>query len=127
MLKPKKLSASDRIKNAKKAITKPIIAAMIVPRALSTFALSPPDVIQRMPPQIKKKRAIRTAIIRMKVTAAPTMGPILFAFRLQSLLNCPALGHGLTFFPVAKAEAAKLRYDPTVINIATSFFISIPS
>ena len=86
-LKPKKLRASERIKNAKNAITNPTIEAMILPRALSTFALSPPDVIHEIPPQMRKKRAIRTAIIKMNVTAAPTIPPRLFAFKLQSLVN----------------------------------------
>ena len=106
-LKPKKLSASERIKNAKKSITKPIIAAIIVPRALSTFALSPPDVIHRIPPQIRKKRAISTAIIRIKVTAAPTIPPILLAFKLQRLPNPDVtVPHGLTF-ACANAEVVK--------------------
>lgn len=96
------------MKKAKKEITNPMIAAMIVPRALSTFALSPPDVIHRIPPQIRKKRAINVATIRMKVTAAPTRGPMLFAFKLQSLLNCPAPGQGLTLL-FANAEVAKLK------------------
>jgi len=47
------------MKNARNAITKPTIAAMIVPRALSTLALSPPDVINEFLPQIKKKRELR--------------------------------------------------------------------
>ncbi len=86
-LRPKKLRARERIKNAKNAITRPTIEAIILPRALSTFALSPPDVIHEIPPQIRKNRAINTAMIKRNVTAAPTIPPRLFAFKLQSLPN----------------------------------------
>ena len=86
-LNPKKLSARERIKNAKKAIINPIIAAVMVCLALSTFALSPADMIQRTPPQIRKNKAIKAAATRIKAIAAPTRGPILFALRLHKLLN----------------------------------------
>ena len=90
-------------------MTSPIIAAIIVPRALSTFALSPPEVIHRMPPQIRKKRAISAAATSKNATAAPTKGPILFAFKLQSCANCPMpFPHGLTLV-CAKAEDAKAK------------------
>jgi len=105
---------------------KPIIAAVIVCRALSTFALSPADIIHRMPPQIRKKSAINAAATRIKATAAPTIGPILFALRLQSLLNCPELPQGLTF-AWANADEANPKYVPAVRSVVTSFFISIPS
>ena len=121
-LSPKIESASERMKNAKKAITKPIRAAMMWFRALSTFALSPPDVIQRIPPKTRKKRAIITAIARRKPTPAPTMDPRLFELRLQSLLKLPALAHGLR--PCAYTGRANANVERAPVVAVKNFFIS---
>lgn len=115
------------MKNAKKAITKPMIAAIIVPRALSTFALSPPDVIHRIPPKIRKKRAIRTATIKMKVTAAPIIAPRLSPLRPQSVSNPLWIpSHGSTLVP-ANAYPAVARYAalPETIAVRTFFILSL--
>ena len=50
-----------------------MIAAIIVPRALSTFALSPPDVIHLIPPQMRKKSAIIIATTKISVITVPTI------------------------------------------------------
>ena len=59
-----------RRKKDAKTITRPMIAAMIVFRADSTAALSPPEKIHLSPPQIRKMRATITAITK-RITMIP--------------------------------------------------------
>ncbi len=87
-----------KIKKARKAMTNPTIAAIIVFLALSTLALSPPESIHRIPPQIRKKRAINTAATNIIVIAVETTVGMLDWLIPQRVLNCPIFGpHGLTF------------------------------
>ena len=137
-LKPKKPRTTLRMKNAKKAITNPTIAAVIVCRALSTFALSPPEVIHLIPPKIRKKRDITAAITRIKVTAFPMIEPRLFAFKLQRVFSVVApLAHGSTLLPppaaapppppnppAAKTDVVIAKYAAPVSNVPRTFFIS---
>ena len=96
------------IKNAKSEIIRPMIDAMMVFLALSTFDLSPPEVIQRIPPQIKKNRAIKAAAMRRIVITAERTGPILFAFKLHNPLKPDCVGHGLILI-CAKAGRASVK------------------
>ena len=82
-LRPSNPAATRTIKKAKKAIISPIIAATICFRASSTFVLSPPEVIQRIPPKTKKKIDIITAIIKIIVIALLTMLPMLLNWKLH--------------------------------------------
>ena len=75
------------IKKARSAIISPMIEAIIVFRADSTLALSPPEVIHLIPPKIRKNKAINAAAIKKIVTTDEITGPILFALRLQSGWN----------------------------------------
>lgn len=78
-----------RIKYAENARINPIIAATMVPRADSSFALSPLEVIHRIAPIIRKISAIMTPNTRRIVTTLPTMPLLLVRSRLQSGLNSP--------------------------------------
>ena len=69
MLTPKKLSINFIIAKAAKSITKPIIAFVILPRALSKPCLSPPEEIHCIPPQINMKKKIRAPATKSKATA----------------------------------------------------------
>jgi|SRR3989344_5545714 len=50
------------MKNDKTTITRPIIEKTSVRRALSSFSLSPPDIVQEMPPHIRNISARIMAI-----------------------------------------------------------------
>jgi len=99
--RPKKPRTMVMIKKAKRAMIRPMMEAMMVFRALSTLALSPPDVIQRIPPKIRKKRAMRAAAIRTIVTMVAITVPILVESRVQREAKVPATEppawQGLTF------------------------------
>ena len=102
------------IKKARSAIMSPIMEAMMVFRALSTFDLSPPEVIHLIPPKIRKKRAINAAAINIMVTTEEITVPILLALRLQRELNCFVAvlldeGQGLILMGAANAGSARLR------------------
>jgi len=57
-----------RIKaNETKTTTKPIIASVILPLALSAFFLSPSEVTQSTPPQMANRMAKTTAAMRSKL------------------------------------------------------------
>ena len=127
---PKKPRTTCRIKNARKAIIRPMMEAIIVSLAPCTFALSPPEVIQRMPPQMRKKRAIRAAAISKTVTVVRIIVPILLASRLQSPLKFePPVepeGHGFTGIPpAAKAGVTRMSGKMSPSNVAKTFFIKV--
>ena len=82
-----KIKIKLRMKNASKEIIKPTIAATIVDRAESTFPLSPPEEIQRIPPKIRKNNEAIIAIISIICTTAPTTPPAFCGLRLQRPLN----------------------------------------
>ena len=75
-------------------IISPTMAAIIVLRADSTFALSPPESIHLIPPQIRK---INAKTIAMIIIHVKRKGSELCGVRRQREPNpCPAsFGHGL--------------------------------
>ena len=72
MFVPKNVSIILTIAKTNNVITKPIIALTSVPRAASIAVLSPPEVIQRMPPTRAVKKKIITAAINAKPIRAGT-------------------------------------------------------
>ncbi len=56
-----------------KTITKPTKAAVKVCCALAVFSLSPPAVIQRTPPIIRKIKATKAEMTKIKRIAAETI------------------------------------------------------
>lgn len=129
--RPKIPRTTVMMKKARSAITRPMIDAIIVFRADSTFDLSPPEVIHLIPPTIRKKRAINAAAISRIVTTAETTDPILFAVRVQSTLKFvpppEPFGHGL-IGTCANAGRARLKYVATEaavpVSVAIVFFMS---
>lgn len=122
------------MKKARSAIISPIIEAIIVFRALSTFDLSPPEVIHLMPPKIRKNREISAAAINRIVTTDEITEPMLFALKLHKPLNCLVAwldddGQGLILIGAAKAGTARLKYVTADAAAperdAKTFFISI--
>ncbi len=88
-------------------ITSPITAAIIESRALSMLDLSPPEVIQRIPPISKNINAITAANINMKEISPPTACPIEI---LHTLLPNP-VGQKLPVLDVASPAAANEYCD----------------
>jgi len=68
---PKNVKTTVKTRNTKNKITRPITAAVIVPLAPSTAALSPPEYIHFTAPKSKKKIAIITAMAKIKAIADP--------------------------------------------------------
>lgn len=95
-------------------MTKPTIAAIIVSLAAVTFALSPWESIQRMPPQIRKNKAINVAIMNITVMIAPIYAPSLVISNIQRTLNCP-VAQGLIVV-CANAGAAAVAKSPNRPN-----------
>ncbi len=86
---PKKPRTMFRIKYARNTMIKPTIAATIVFLAPSTALLSPPDNIHLIPPQIKKARAITTAITNRTVTTVLIIPPKLSMLKAQRPAKSP--------------------------------------
>lgn len=95
-----------RIKYDKNTTIKPTTAATIVFRAASTPALSPPERIHLIPPQIKNANATTAANIKRIVITLPTKFPKLLEAILHRAANCPG-GHVL--MESAKAAAGLER------------------
>jgi hypothetical protein len=92
---PKILSIKCIIANAAKRITIPINALVIVPLALSSACLSPPEEIHLIAPIINMKKKISTPATKPKVTATVMnfcrkTGPV-------SLLKGPKAGFVIIF------------------------------
>jgi hypothetical protein len=97
---PNRPSTSWSIKNDRNVTKRPMIAATIVPLAISTLPLSPPERIHLIPPQIRKKRAISAATMNRNKTALLITLPKFVEFIVQRLLKgfpIPPGAHGLTF------------------------------
>lgn len=71
----KKIKTKLTIAKARSAIIKPTNAATRVLLAESILPLSPPEVIQRIPPIIKKNKQTRIAITIRNVKITPTRPP----------------------------------------------------
>jgi hypothetical protein len=119
------------IKKARRATTRPIMDAMIVFRADSTFDLSPPEVIHLIPPQIRKNNAIKAAAIKRMVTTDEITDPMLLAVSVQRTLKFvpppEPFGHGLTgtWAKAGKARLKNVAIDAAVpVIVAKSFFMS---
>ena len=69
--RPKNRNSIVKTRNTKNTITNPTMAAVIVPLALSTAALSPPENIHFIAPISKKNSEIITEITKINVIAAP--------------------------------------------------------
>ncbi len=102
-------------------IIRPMIAAIMCDRAVSTAFSSPPDVSHFAPPQTKKKRAINPAITKKNEMSAPTVGPKSELPR-QRFPNWP-VGQVCPIEVAAKAEAVTTRNPPNVPPIMITFFI----
>ena len=83
-LTPKKLSISVNIAHAANTITSPTKPAVIRFLAASVFPLSPPDVIQLIPPRTNMKKKATDAIIRTNDIAKPTKSPKLMLLRFEN-------------------------------------------
>ena len=118
-------STKVMMKKASREIIRPIIEAIIVCLALSTLDLSPPEVIQRIPPQIRKKSAIIAAATKRIVIILEIRLPILFALILQRPEKFVPFvvprGHGSTL--TAKAGRAIPKYVAPVAR-ATDVLVS---
>jgi hypothetical protein len=95
------------------------MAAVIVPLALSTPALSPPDVIHFIAPISKKNSATITAITKINVIAAPKISGTLVTSK-QRTANGP-VGHPIN--PWAEADEARSKYNKSPVVGAINFFI----
>lgn len=94
---PKICPTTLMMKNARKAITRPITAATICFCAVSTLVLSPLEAIHLMPPKIRKKTDPRTATISKRVMDEDIKVGILSDVKLQRPLKLSlSEGHVLT-------------------------------
>lgn len=117
--RPKNLNSIVKTKKTRNTITNPTIAAVIVPLALSTAALSPPENIHFIAPMSKKNSATITAITKINVIAAPKMPGILVSSK-QRMSN-GGCGHPIK--PWAEAEEARNKYIKSAVVGANNFFI----
>ncbi|MBI2621397.1 MAG: hypothetical protein HYW63_01970 [Candidatus Levybacteria bacterium] len=95
--RPKKVNKKLIIKNARNTSINPTTEATIVPLASSTFVLSPPERIQRIPPNIKNARAIKTAKMNANVTSFPINPPERVKLHSVPKPTPPPLTQGFTF------------------------------
>lgn len=107
------------ITHARITIIRPTIAATIVPLAASTFPLSPPERIQRIPPQSKKRR---------EATIPTTISPLI-TNRIRTLASAPfadpaALGASRLILS-ANAYGTKVKKVTTEEPIASVFFMTV--
>ena len=118
----KKVTTRLRIKKAAIEITKPTIAAIMLERAAAIFALSPPDVIQRIPPKIRKNTDAMIAIRSRTCTTAPTTPPPFSSRSLQSPLKLLPAAAQISW-AYAGVAAAKRRGIPVrKVAIEAIFF-----
>ena len=121
---PKKFITKFIIKYARKTITNPTKAATIIFLAASTPALSPPEVIHLMPPNIRKASATRTATTNISVITAFIIPPTLPTPKLQSTVKLLVQGATRTSPVAAKAGIDRLKYVKIGRLRADSFFIT---
>lgn len=109
---------------ARKAITSPIKAATMIFLALSTPALSPPDVIHLIPPYTRNARAKSDAKIKASVISVWNRSPpnvILHNFSNPP----PVVESGQSCTVAAKALLAATKYVVNVSIRTDIFFIYI--
>ena len=110
------------MKKAKRATISPTTAPVIVPRADSSLALSPPDIIQRIPPAIIKNSAATIAKIRRIVTTLPV---ILLASLSSSLQRGEKPLATVGQRPALTETAENKNSKPVKINGAILFILFI--
>ena len=124
---PKMLRITLMIRYAKSAMTSPTIAATIWLLAESSFVLSPPEVIHRIPPTTKKTKATSTDAKSKSDTIRPIIDPV------EKLPLCPnwqrrkKLNPEFVFAQALSAYAGKVSPSGKIIpvNIPVIFLIFI--
>ena len=97
-------------------------APVMVARALSTLALSPPDITQRIPPMMTKITAIIIPKISSTVIILPTILSAFCSLRLHSLPKSP-VGQRSAETGTAEAKNIKPKDNNAEILFILTFII----
>lgn len=130
ILIPKKFCTSSITAQAEATITSPTIALVILLRAASMPALSPPEVIHWIPPKIRKRNVKTAAMIKSAAATEPMSCPTSFIFTIEGWgIKMPVgVGLGVGVGETVWAKTAVVKVNPKRLRPASTIktrFIAI--